>query len=59
MQIPNLISRGILRATLVTLCVVLVDYLHINMLKFVAGHDIVVQPASINIVIECKQAQLN
>jgi len=48
-----------LRATLVTLCVVLVDYLHINMLKFVAGHDIVVQPASINIVIECKQAQLN
>jgi len=27
------------------------------MLKFVAGHDIVVQPASINIVFECKQAQ--
>jgi len=46
-----------LRATLITLCFVLVYYLHINMLKFVAGHDIVVQPASINIVFECKQAQ--
>jgi len=56
-QIPNLISRSVLRATLITLCFVLVDYLHIKMLKFVAGHDIVVQPASINIVFECKQAQ--
>jgi len=46
-----------LRATLITFCLVLVDYLHINMLKLVAGHDIVVQPASINIVFECKQAQ--
>jgi len=46
-----------LRATLITLCFVLVDYLHINMLKFVAGHDIAVQPASVNIVFECKQAQ--
>jgi len=46
-----------LRATLITLCFVLVDYLHIKMLKFVASHDIVVQPASINIVFECKQAQ--
>jgi len=27
------------------------------MLKFVAGHDIAVQPASVNIVFECKQAQ--
>jgi len=27
------------------------------MLKFVAGHDIVVQPVSINIVCECKQTQ--
>ena len=46
-----------MRATLITLCFVLADYLHINMLKSVAGHDIVVQPASINIVFECKQAQ--
>jgi len=46
-----------LRATLITLCFVLVDYLHINMVKFVAGHDIVVQPASINIVFVCQQAQ--
>jgi len=35
----------------------LVHYLHINILKFVAGHGSVVQPASINIVFECKQAQ--
>jgi len=56
-QIPNLISRGVLRATLITLCFILADDLHINMLKFVAGHGTVVQPASINIVFGCKQAQ--
>jgi len=37
-QIPNLISKGVLRATLITLCFVLAGYLHINILKFVAGH---------------------
>jgi len=31
--------------------------LHINILKFVAGHGTVVQPASINIISGCKQAQ--
>jgi len=56
-QIPNLISRGVLRATLITLCFVLADDLHINVLKFVLGHDTVVQPVSINIVFGCKQAQ--
>ena len=41
-QIPNLISRGVLIATLITLCFILADYLHINMLKFVAGKVTVV-----------------
>jgi len=53
-QILNLISRGVLRETLITLCFVLADDLHINILKFVAT---VVQPACINIVFGCKQAQ--
>jgi len=57
MQIPNLISRGVLRATLITLCFVLADDSHINILKFVAAHGTAVQPASINIVFGCKQAQ--
>jgi len=57
MQIPNLISGGVLRATLITLWFVLADDLHINILKFVAGQGTVVQPASINIVVGCKQAQ--
>ena len=46
-----------MRATLITLCFVLADDLHINILKFVAGHGTVVQPASINILFGCKQAQ--
>jgi len=46
-----------LRATLITLCLVLADDLHINILKFVAGHGTVAQPTSINIVFGCKQAQ--
>ena len=56
-QITNLISRGVLRVTLITLCFVLADDLHINILKFVVGHGTVVQPVSINIVFGCKQAQ--
>jgi len=55
-QIPNLISRGVLRTTLIALCFVLADDVHINILIFVAGHDTVVQPGSINIVFGCKQA---
>jgi len=46
-----------LRATLITLCFALAGDIHINILKFAAGHGAVVQPASINIVFECKQAQ--
>jgi len=57
MQIHNLISRGVLRATPITLCFVLADDLHINILRFVAARGTVVQPASINIVYGCKQAQ--
>ena len=53
-QIPNLISRSVLRAILITLCFVLANDLNINILKFAAGHGTVVQPASINIVFECK-----
>jgi len=56
-SIHILISRGVLRATLITLCFVLADDLHINILKFVAGHGTVVQPASNCIVFGCKQAQ--
>ena len=36
---------------------VLLDDFHVNILKFVSGHGSVVQPASINIVFGCKQAQ--
>jgi len=54
MQIPNLISRCVLRATLITLCFFLGDDLHVNILKFVAGYGTVVQPVS-NIVFGCKQ----
>jgi len=36
---------------------VLADDLHINILKFVAGHGAAVKPATINIVFGCKQAQ--
>ena len=47
-----------MRATLTTLCFILADDLHdVNILKFVAGHGAVVQPASINIVFGYKQAQ--
>ena len=46
-----------MRAKLITLCVILADDLLINILKCVAGHDAVVQPASINIVFGYKQAQ--
>jgi len=56
-QILNLISRGVLRATLITLFFVVADDLHINILKFVAAHGTVVQSASIDIVFGCKQAQ--
>jgi len=55
-QILNLISKGVLRATLSTLCFVLADDLHANILKFVAGDGTIVQPASINIVFGYKQA---
>jgi len=56
-EIPNLISRGVLRATLVTLFIVLAGDLHINILIFVAGRDAVAQPVFINMVFGCKQAQ--
>jgi len=39
-----------LRATLITLCFVFAEDLHVNILTFVAGDGSVVQPASINIV---------
>jgi len=56
-QIPNFTSRHVLRATIITLCFVVADDLHMNIHKFVAGHRTVVQPASIKIVFGCKQAQ--
>ena len=56
-HIFNLITGGVLTATLITLCFVLADDLHINILKFVTAYGTIVQPASINIVFGCKQAQ--
>ena len=53
-QIFNLISGGVLRATLITLYFVLADDSHMNILTCVAAHGTVVQPASINIVFGCK-----
>jgi len=50
-------SRSVLKAALITLCFILADDLQINVLKFVAGHDTVVQPACINIVFGYKQEQ--
>jgi len=55
-QIPNLISKGVSRATLITRCFVLAEDLHVNILKFVAGDGTAVQPASIKIVFGCKQS---
>jgi len=46
-----------LRATLITLCFVLAEDLHVIIPKFIAGDGTVVQSASINIVFGCKQAQ--
>jgi len=46
-----------LKATVITLCFVLEDDLHINILKFAAGRGTVVQPSSINIVFGRKQTQ--
>ena len=54
-QISNIISKSILRTTLITFFFVLADDLQINILKFVAGHGTVVQLASLNIVFGCKQ----
>jgi len=56
-QIPNLISRCVLREIPITLCFVLADDLHINILEFVAGRGTVVHSVSIIIVFGCKQAQ--
>jgi len=42
---------------LITICFVLADDLHIDILKFVAGHGTVIQPVFIDIVFGCKQAQ--
>ena len=53
-HIPNLISRGVLRAILTTLCFGIADDIHIEILIFVAGHGTVVQPDSINMVFGCK-----
>jgi len=57
MQIPNLISRCVLREIQITLCFVLADDLHINILEFVAGRGTVVHPVSIIIVLGSTQAQ--
>jgi len=56
-RFPILFLDVFLRATLITLCFVLADDLHIKILKFVAGHGTVVQPVSINIVFGCKAQQ--
>jgi len=54
---PSLNSGGVLIATLITLSFVLADDLHINVLNVFSGHGTIVQPASINIIFGCKQAE--
>ena len=51
----NLISKGVLRAALISLSLQMIYLLIYH--KFIYGHGTVVQPASINIVFGCKQAQ--
>ena len=55
MQIPNLILEGFWEQHKSRF--VLADDLHINTLKFVAGHVAAVQPASSNVVFGYEQAQ--
>jgi len=38
-----LFIKGVLKATLIKLCVILTEYLQINILKFVTGHYNIVQ----------------
>jgi len=54
-QIPTLISKGILRATLIKLCSCRWVTYCIIILKFVVGHGTVVQPASINIDLDANK----
>ena len=56
-KFPNLISRGVLRATLITLCFVLADDLHINIQYLTLLLDTVLQLSLLPIVFGCKQAQ--
>jgi len=44
-----LFLRGIFKATLTTLCLILSDDIQMNTLKVVVGHGIVVQPSCTNI----------
>ena len=37
-QIPNLVFRGVFKATLITLCFIPTNDLEINKLNFVVGH---------------------
>jgi len=42
-QIPNLVFKGVFKATLITLCFIPTHYLEINKLNFVVGHGTAVQ----------------
>jgi len=50
LQIPNLVSKGVLKAKLITTLPYLTVDLQINILKFVSGHGNVVQSSCTNIV---------
>ena len=54
---PNIISRGVLKATVITLCFVLADDLHISILEYVAGQLTRYCSSACLHVFGCKQAQ--
>ena len=56
-RLPILFSRGVLRATLITLCFVLPNDLHYTWIYCWTRYCSLLQPSSINIVFGCKQAQ--
>jgi len=55
--IPNLVFRGVFKATLITLCFIPTNDLEINKLNFVIGHGTVVQLGCTTIRLWHKEAQ--
>jgi len=56
-QIPNLVFRGVFKATLITLCFTPTNDLEINKLNFVGGHGTAVQLDYTAIRLSYKEAE--